>query len=88
MRAIERLPIILETLGTAYDLLVVECGPAGPQNIRRLVADGAAIFLSAIEPNADLADMQIELENAGFGAVTLVRPEGTSREAARERPAA
>lgn len=88
MRAIERLPIIADTLGAAYDLLVVECGPAGPESIRRLMAGGTEVFLSAIEPTAELAERQLALEAAGLGAVVVVRPEGIGPSPASDRTAA
>ena len=34
MRAADRLPIIMESLTTAYDVVVVECGPADAEGIR------------------------------------------------------
>ena len=40
MRAVERLPSIMHLLGKSYDLVIVECGPAGPGSIRRLVSEG------------------------------------------------
>jgi len=55
MRAAERLPIILESLTTAYDIVVVECGPADADAIRRLVSDDTAILVSAIEPSEEIA---------------------------------
>jgi exopolysaccharide transport family protein len=66
MRAIERLPIIADTLGAAYDLLVIECGPVGPENIRRLVTEGTEVFLSVVEPNEDVRKNLRTLEEAGF----------------------
>ena len=39
MRAVERLPSIMDLLGKSYDLVIVECGPAGPGSIRRLVSE-------------------------------------------------
>ena len=88
MRAIERLPIIADTLGAAYDLLVVECGPVGPENIRRLMTDGTDVFVSAIKPTAELAEYQIELEAAGLGAVSVVHPEGFKPSPLPDRSAA
>ena len=39
MRAADRLPIIMDSLTTAYDVVVVECGPADAEAIRRLVGE-------------------------------------------------
>ncbi len=76
MRAADRLPIIMESLTTAYDLVVVECGPAGPEAIRRLVAPGAAILLSLIDPNEDIAEAADALVASGYDELTLVTPVG------------
>ena len=37
-RAADRLPIVLNSLMTAYDIVVVECGPAAGEGIRQLVS--------------------------------------------------
>jgi len=50
MRAADRLPIIMQSLTTAYDLVVVECGPADAQGIGRLAGDATEVFLSMLEP--------------------------------------
>ncbi|TKD35897.1 MAG: chain-length determining protein, partial [Mesorhizobium sp.] len=54
MRAADRLPIIMQSLTTAYDLVVVECGPADAQGINRLVGEGTEVFLSLLEPNDEV----------------------------------
>jgi exopolysaccharide transport family protein len=61
MRAAERLPIILESLTTAYDIVIVECGPANADGIRRLVSDDTAILVSAIEPSEEIAQAASQL---------------------------
>jgi exopolysaccharide transport family protein len=76
MRAADRLPIVMDSLTTAYDVVVVECGPANADGIRRLVADGTFVFVSALE----LEDQSIDaasanLKAAGYADVMLVKPE-------------
>ena len=76
MRAADRLPIILNSLGSAYDLVVVECGPAKADGIRRLVGEGTQVFVSAL----DLGDRAVDeaasdLRSGGYGNVELVKPE-------------
>ncbi len=51
MRAAERLPIILESLSTAYDIVIVECGPAEPEALRRLVSPDTQVMMAVIEPS-------------------------------------
>jgi len=77
MRAVDRLPIIMNSLTTAYDVVVVECGAADAENIRRLVSGAAEVMLSVLEP-ADEAVVKAaaELEAGGYGKPTLVTPAG------------
>lgn len=76
MRAADRLPIIMDSLTTAYDVVVVECGPADAKGIRRLVAEGTQVLVSALE----LGDRSIEtttadLKDGGYSSVLMVKPE-------------
>lgn len=80
MRAADRLPIILNSLGSAYDLVVVECGPTGSEGIRRLVAPGTQVFVSALEPSDVAVDAAAEdLKAGGYEDVVLVKPEAYDR---------
>ena len=76
MRAADRLPIIMESLTTAYDLVVVECGPADAAGIRRLVADKTEIFVSVIDADQEIAAAAAELKAGGHRGLTLVTPAG------------
>ena len=77
MRAADRLPIIMESLTTAYDVVVVECGPADVDGIGRLVADGTQVFLSALEPYDEAIEaVARELEEGGYRDLLMVKPEG------------
>jgi uncharacterized protein involved in exopolysaccharide biosynthesis/Mrp family chromosome partitioning ATPase len=77
MRAVDRLPIILNSLTTAYDVVVVECGPADAESIRRLVSDGSEVLVSAIEPgDRHVAEAAAALEAGGYGNLILVTPSG------------
>ncbi|MDN5927807.1 MAG: exopolysaccharide transport family protein [Hyphomicrobiales bacterium] len=77
MRAVDRLPIILNSLTTAYDVVVVECGPAEATSIRRLVSDGAEVLVSVIEPDdPNVGEMAAALEANGYGELMLVTPAG------------
>lgn len=76
MRAADRLPIILNSLGSAYDLVVVECGPAKAEGIRRLVGEGTCVFVSALDPGDRAVDEAAsDLRSGGYGNVELVKPE-------------
>ena len=76
MRAADRLPIIMDSLTTAYDVVIVECGPAGADAIRRLVAPGAEILVSVLEPDEEVAAAADALVAGGYGELTLVTPAG------------
>lgn len=76
MRSADRLPIIMQSLTTAYDLVVVECGPADAQGINRLVGEGTEVFLSLLEPNDEVAQAAVELIESGYPDLTLVTPVG------------
>lgn len=77
MRAVDRLPIILNSLTTAYDVVVVECGPAEAESIRRLVADGAEVLVSVIgSDDANVAETAAALEASGYANLMLVTPTG------------
>lgn len=75
MRAADRLPIILSSLGSAYDLVVVECGPARAEGIRRLVGEGTYVFVSALDPrDRAVGEAASDLRSGGYGDVELVKP--------------
>lgn len=77
MRAADRLPIIMQSLTTAYDVVIVECGPTDPEGIRRLVSDGAEILVSVIEPtDGAISDAAEALRERGYENLTLVTPAG------------
>jgi Mrp family chromosome partitioning ATPase len=76
MRAADRLPIIMESLTTAYDVVVVECGPADANGIRRLVADGTEVLVAMIEADDEVAAAAEKLKADGYASLTLVTPKG------------
>lgn len=75
MRAVERLPLILDSLATVYDLTVIECGPANAAAIKRLASKGSAVVVSVIDTSdMDVARSAAELRAAGYADLTLVTP--------------
>ncbi|MBZ9759349.1 exopolysaccharide transport family protein [Mesorhizobium sp. CA8] len=76
MRAADRLPIIMQSLTTAYDLVVVECGPADAQAISRLVGDGTEVFLSMLEADDQVTQAAVKLIENGYPNLMLVTPIG------------
>jgi Mrp family chromosome partitioning ATPase len=90
MRAAERLGMIVDSLANAYDIVIVECGPANVEGVKRLARNGQAeIVLSA----ADASHEEIESAanafiDAGYDDVVLLFgnnkpvPPSSGREAA------
>jgi exopolysaccharide transport family protein len=76
MRAAERLPIILQSLNTAYDLVVVECGATGADGIRRLMGSDTALLVAAIDPSEEVEKAAAALEAGGLPKPTVVSPAG------------
>jgi exopolysaccharide transport family protein len=77
MRAAERLPIIMESLTTAYDVVIVECGPVDAEHVRRLASEDAEVMLSVIEPDdAAIAETLAKLTAGGYGGVIMVTSAG------------
>ena len=75
MRAADRLPIIMESLTTAYDVVVVECGAADPDSIRRLVGAGTEVLVSVLESDdVAVTETADRLKASGYSTVTLVSP--------------
>lgn len=79
MRAADRLPIVMQSLTTAYDLVVVECGPADADGIRRLVGEATEVFVSVLEPSDAVADAAVKLIESGYPDLVLVTPAGHGR---------
>jgi Mrp family chromosome partitioning ATPase len=79
MRAADRLPIIMRSLTSAYDLVVVECGPTDPEGISRLLGEETQIALALIDPadEAVVASTRAFAE-AGYEDLLLVSPVGAA----------
>nr|WP_246249111.1 Wzz/FepE/Etk N-terminal domain-containing protein [Chelativorans alearense] len=77
MRGIDRLPIIMNSLTTAYDLVVAECGAADAPAIERLMDDDTRVLVSVLDPKEEsIVAAASELEEEGFGTPLLVTPAG------------
>ncbi len=74
MKSADKLPAIMHSLTTAYDVVVVECGASDAEGIRRLVADGTEIMVSVIDTDAATEAAAEALKARGYGRVTLVSP--------------
>jgi uncharacterized protein involved in exopolysaccharide biosynthesis len=76
MRAIDRLPMVIDALTEAYDLVVVECGAADAASIARIArAERGEIILSILRSGeAEIAELLIEFNAQGFEDVLLMTP--------------
>lgn len=74
MKSAGRLPSIVQSLISAYDIVVIECGSADADSIRMLVADDTEILVSAIDSGESANVMAEELSVLGYARVTLVSP--------------
>ena len=76
MRAADRLPIIMQSLTTAYDVVVVECGPTDAGGLGRLVGERTQVFVSVVEADDAVAEAAVGLIRGGYPDLTLVTPVG------------
>ena len=76
MRGVDRLPIIMESLTTAYDLVVVECGSTDAAGVQRLIGPATSIMVSVISVGGlEVHQAMARLTEAGY-TPTLVSPLG------------
>ncbi|NTI15309.1 chain-length determining protein [Agrobacterium rhizogenes] len=74
MRGADRLSLILDALGSAYDIVLVECGAADVSGVARLTrSKDTEILLSMPEPDEDqfMASMT-EFQKAGYEHIILM----------------
>lgn len=76
MRAVDRLPMILDVFVEAYDLVIVECGMTTAAGIARIARrDDAEIVLSVVSPSEDELEAALgDFFDQGFEDVLLMTP--------------
>ncbi len=77
MRAGERLPMVLDGLRDAYQVVLVECGRAGVSEVRRLVRNATdfELIVTAVEPAGEgIVETLSEFGDAGFGNPIVMMP--------------
>jgi exopolysaccharide transport family protein len=74
MRGADRLSMIVDALADAYEMVLVECGPAHAEGLARLSRNGKhEIILSAPEPEAqELADIMQAFQEVGYEDLVLM----------------
>ncbi len=77
-KAVERLPMVINALVSAYDMVLVECGPSTVAGIKRLVVPGSTLLVSIINPeHKEALSTMTELIAGGYDDLILVTPVGT-----------
>jgi len=77
MRAFDRLPIIMNSLSIAYDVVVVECGPAEAGVVQTLMDEDAQVLVSFLDPEEkSVVEAAKEIKDQGLGRPILVTPVG------------
>ncbi|MBO6919603.1 MAG: exopolysaccharide transport family protein [Rhizobiaceae bacterium] len=71
MRAVDRIPMIVEALGQSYDTVVVECGPSSVESAMRLIGDRTPEYIISVKhlDEQDLYEFQQEFIDYGFPEV-------------------
>lgn len=74
MSGVDRLSMIADALADAYDLVLIECGPANADGVARMSRSGAhEIVLSAPNPNREeLAAIMASFEKVGYTDLILM----------------
>lgn len=78
MRGIDRLAMVISSLADAYDTVIVECGPADVEGVRRLTRDQETDIILSL-PGADedeIVEMIDAFGAAGYSEVMLMTGEG------------
>ncbi len=90
MRGADRLSMIADALADAYDLVLVECGPANAESVARLSRNGAhEIILSAPKPDEqELVEIMAAFEKVGYSDLVLMSGGGNSHRKTAKRSAA
>lgn len=74
MRAVDRLPIVLDSLNTAYDMVIIDGGPGSAESVGRLMGEDTRAVVSCLWPNDDVGELAEHLAEAGLGEPMIVRP--------------
>ncbi|MDX3973333.1 GumC family protein [Shinella sp.] len=78
MRGIDRLAMVIDSLAGAYDTVIVECGPADVEGVRRLTRGRETDIILSI-PGAEedeIVDLISAFGEAGYSEIVLMTGEG------------
>lgn len=88
MRAIDRIPMIIEALGQSYDTVIVECGPSSVESAMRLIGERTPEYIISVKhlDEQDLYDFQQEFIDNGFPEVITMDLNQGSLEQSHHNP--
>jgi Mrp family chromosome partitioning ATPase len=68
MRGADRLAMIVDALVDAYDLVIIECGPAETESLAQLTRNEHAEIILSVPalPEEELAELVLQYEEAGY----------------------
>ena len=90
MRGADRLTMIIDALADAYDLVLVECGPAEISGVSRLTRNELAEIVLSVPgfKDEDVATLVTDFETAGYRNVLVMTEAGDRRSPCPGRRAA
>ena len=78
-KAVARLPMIINSLISAFDMVIVECGASTPAGMKRLVLPGSGLLISFIDAESKaVMSAMTELIAAGYDDLNMVSPVGST----------
>ncbi len=81
VRAIERLPMIVNALNTAYEMLFIECGPADPSTVDRLLDDDTVLVMNAVNARSrPVVESSAAFLDEGYEDVVMVTLDGSDND--------
>lgn len=74
MRGVDRLSMIIDALADAYDLVLIECGPAEIAGISRLTRNAMAEIVLSVPgfKDEEVAELVTDFEAAGYGNLLVM----------------
>ncbi|MDQ0133586.1 uncharacterized protein involved in exopolysaccharide biosynthesis/Mrp family chromosome partitioning ATPase [Neorhizobium galegae] len=74
MRGVDRLSMIIDALADAYDLVLIECGPAEIAGISRLTRNAMAEIILSVPgfKDEEVAELVTDFDAAGYGNLLIM----------------
>lgn len=72
MQDADRLPIILNALTVAYDVVVIECGASSAEGLHRLASEESSICIAVVRDRKKATDLKRQMVRLGYPKPLLV----------------